>query len=31
MKKYLLIVLVAMVAVACNQRELNTRISDTTG
>ena len=31
MKKYLLIVLVAMTAVACNQRELNTRVSNTTG
>ena len=31
MKKYLLIVLVALVAVACNQRELNTRVSNTTG
>jgi len=31
MKKYLLIVLVAMTAVGCNQRELNTRVSNTTG
>jgi hypothetical protein len=29
--KYLLIVLVAMTAVSCNQRELNTRVSNTTG
>ena len=29
--KYLLIVSVAMAAVACNQRELNTRVSNTTG
>ena len=31
MKKYFLIALVAMTAVACNQRELNTRVSNTTG
>ena len=29
--KYLLIVSVAMTAVSCNQRELNTRVSNTTG
>ena len=29
--KYLLIVLVAMTAVSCNQRELNTRVSNATG
>ena len=29
--KYLLIVLVAMTAVSCQQRELNTRVSNTTG
>ena len=31
MKKYLLIVLVGLTAMACNQRELNTRVSNTTG